>query len=459
MAPRERSGERFAGERAVVIGAGVAGRAAASVLAREGAEVRITEIRPAGELGAFDDLQALGVTLHAGGHDRAHLDGATLIVTGPGVPESAEVLAWARERGLPLWGEMELGARICDVPYVAVTGTNGKTTTTGMIASCLRAAGIDAVACGNIGYPFTTAALDGHEALVVECSSFQLRLQESLHPRVSVLLNLAPDHLDWHGSFAAYAVAKAKVFARQTEADTHVGSLDDREAAAISAGAPCPIVWTTVHEPVAGQVGLSGDELISRVEATTGSLGSFQDRSAGFRADAAAAAAASLSFGVGADAVRTGLATFTPAAHRGDTVATIDGVSFIDDSKATNVHAALAAIDGVQHAVLIAGGTAKGVDLSPLASRAGQLAAVVAIGEAAPDLVRIFTGLVPVVEAASIERAVREAFDFARGGSGPVLLAPACASWDQFRDYEERGERFTTAARELSREVEAHGRA
>jgi UDP-N-acetylmuramoylalanine--D-glutamate ligase len=190
-----------------------------------------------------------------------------------------------------------------------------------------------------------------------------------------------------------------------------------------------------------------------------GSLGSLHARATGFRADAAAAAAAALSFGVAAGAVRAGLASFTPAPHRGEVVATVDGVAFIDDSKATNVHAALAAIDGVRDAVLIAGGIAKGVDLTPLATRAERLAAVVAIGEAAPDLVRIFTGQVRVVEAASIERAARVAFDLARAGSGPVLLAPACASWDQFRDYVERGERFTAAARELSHEAEAHGRA
>jgi UDP-N-acetylmuramoylalanine--D-glutamate ligase len=459
MTSSDRPDARFAGARAVVVGAGVAGRAAASVLVREGAEVRITEARPASELGSIDDLAALGVTLFDGGHDPAHLDGATLVVTGPGVPPSAEVLTWARERGVPVWGEMELGARVCDVPYVAVTGTNGKTTTTGMIASCLRAAGIDAVACGNIGHPFPTAALERHGALVVECSSFQLSLQESLHPRVSVLLNLAPDHLDWHGSFDTYARAKATIFARQAAGDTHVGSLDDPEAAAISAEAPCRVVWTTIGEPRHGQVGCSGEELVSDMGRVREHLGSLHGRAAGYRADAAAAAAASIAFGVDAGAVREGLSSFVPAEHRGETVATVDGVSFIDDSKATNVHAALAAIDGVRDAVLIAGGTAKGVDLSALGTRADRLVAVVAIGESAPELVRIFRGLVPAVEATTIEEAVRLAFDRARDHDGPVLLAPACASWDQYRDYAERGDRFAAAARDLANEVGARGRA
>ena len=146
------------------------------------------------------------------------------------MPERAPVLGWARARGLPVWGEMEVGARVCDAPYVAVTGTNGKTTTTGMVASCLRAGGLDAVACGNIGHPFPTAAREGHGVLVVECSSFQLQLQTSFHPTVSVLLNLAPDHLDWHGSYEAYVAAKAKIFARQGAGDVHVGNRDDAEA-------------------------------------------------------------------------------------------------------------------------------------------------------------------------------------------------------------------------------------
>jgi UDP-N-acetylmuramoylalanine--D-glutamate ligase len=445
---------RFEGERAVVVGAGVAGASAARALRGEGATVTITEARPVSEVASAPGLRADGIDLLAGGHDPTHLDGATLVVTAPGVPEGAPVLAWARARGLPVWGEMELGARLARVPYVAVTGTNGKTTTTGMITACLVAAGMDAVACGNIGHPFPEAAREGHDALVVECSSFQLRMQESLHPRVSVLLNLAPDHLDWHGSFAAYADAKSRVFAGQVEGDVHVGNRDDAEAAARSSGAPCDVVWFRVGEPGEGEVGYEHGVLRSRLLDLPADLGSVEG-SAGQRSDAAAAAAAALSFGVSPEAVRDGLAGFEPSPHRGQTVAVVDGVRFVDDSKATNVHAALAAIDGVHDAVLIAGGTAKGVDLSPLTSRAARLRAVVAIGEAAPDLVRIFEGVRPVERSSSIEDAVRRACELARP-SGVVLLAPACASWDQFSSYAERGDRFQAAAAML-REVGARG--
>ena len=445
---------RFQGAHVVIVGAGVAGTAAARALIEEGATVTVSEARPLSQVATADALHQMGVTLLAGGHEPSHLQDATLVVTGPGVPEGAPILTWAREGGIPVWGEMELGARLCDVPYVAITGTNGKSTVTGMVAACLRAHGLDAVGCGNIGYPFPTAALEAHDALVVECSSFQLQIQESLHPKVSVLLNLAPDHLDWHGSYAAYAAAKAKIYAQQGRGDVHVGNRDDPAAAEVSAAAPCDVAWFRTGVPAPGEVGYEEGELVSRLDGEA-RLGPVDGDRAGYRSDAAAAAAVALAFGATPDAVRAGLATYEPLRHRGEVVALRDGVRFIDNSKATNVHAALAAIDGAQDAVLVAGGRAKGVDLGPLATRAAHLRGVVAIGEAATDLVDVFAGVVPVDVAASIEDAVIEAFARARP-DGVVLLAPACASWDQFTSYEERGERFAAAAQALS-EVGAHG--
>jgi UDP-N-acetylmuramoylalanine--D-glutamate ligase len=443
------------GRKVLVVGAGVAGSAAARVLVGEGADVSISEKRPADRVENLAQLGALGIEVSAGGHEESHLDGATLVVTSPGVPPEAPIIVRAQELGIPVWGELELGARLCQVPFLAVTGTNGKTTTTGMIAACLRAAGTDAVACGNIGHPFTIAALEGHDALVVEASSFQLRFVETFHPRVSVLLNLSPDHLDWHGSDDAYADAKAAVFGAQMFDDVHVGNRDDARSAAMSSGAPARLVWFRLGEPDDGEVGYRDGELIARLDGEV-SIGSVDGERAGYRADAAAAAAAALAFGVNAEAVGRGLAGFTPEHHRGEVVAVIDGVRFIDNSKATNVHAALAAIDGVTNAVLVAGGRAKGVDLSPLATRAGRLRAVVAIGESADALVEMFEGSVPVRRAESIEDAARVALDLA-ARPGSVLLAPACASWDMFVDYEERGDRFAAAARALDEEVGARG--
>ncbi len=434
----------FSGERAVILGLGVAGSAAASALVAEGAVVTVSEAGVPEE-GRRIQAEELGIEVRAGGHRPEHLDGATLVVASPGIPPHAPVIGWVRERGLPLWGELELGARLATAPYLAVTGTNGKTTTTGMIAACLRAGGVDAIACGNIGHPFPTAARGGHDVLVVETSSFQLQQQTSFHPRVSILLNVAADHLDWHGSFEAYAAAKARVFANQTAGETHVGNRDDPRAAAISRRAPGPIRWFTLGAPDRKEVGYEGDELVVGGSHPLGTPGI---TSSALRSDAAAAAAACLAFGVEAAAIRSGLRSFRPAPHRGETVAVVDRVIFVDDSKATNPHAALAAADGRRDLVLIAGGRAKGVDLEPLRALAPGLRGVVALGEAADELVGIFEGIVPTRKAGSIEEAVRIGFELAAPGA-TVLLAPACASWDMFRDYRERGERFAAAARAL----------
>ena len=448
----------FEGRRAVVIGAGVAGRAAAETLAAEGATVLVTERRDAEAIGDVSALTSADVDVRTGGHAATDLDGADLVVVSPGVPPDAPPLVWARERGIEIWGELELGAQLVRVPYLAVTGTNGKTTTTGMLAACLRAGGVEAVACGNIGFPFTTAVREDHDALVVEVSSFQLAGQERFHPRVSVLVNLAPDHLDYHGSFDAYRDAKAAIYRNQRDEDVHVGNRDDPAAAAVSAEAPCAHAWFGAGTPVGDghDVGYEGDVLLARGPDGPVELGSVDGERAGYREDAAAAAAAALAYGMAPESVRDGLGAFEPAAHRGELVAEVDSVRFLDNSKATNVHAASAAIAAVRDAVLIAGGRAKGQDLSPLRETAANLRAVVVIGEAAPSLHAVFDGLVTVHDAGSIEEGVATAFA-ASARPGIVLLAPACASWDQFASYVERGDRFAAAARALASGVRAGG--
>ncbi|MEX0754028.1 MAG: UDP-N-acetylmuramoyl-L-alanine--D-glutamate ligase [Actinomycetota bacterium] len=440
----------FAGERVVVVGAGTSGRAAARALAEEGARVLVTE---RGSIADDDALRALGVEMATGGHRPEHLDGASLVVTSPGVAQSAEVLGWARERGLPIWSELELGARLCTVPYVGITGTNGKTTTTEIVAASLRATGLDAIACGNIGHPFSLAAREARDALAVEASSFQLHFSQTFRPRVSALLNVADDHLDWHGSRRAYVEAKARIFELQAGDDVHVGNADDEEAARVSRTARCRVVWFRLGPPADQEVGFVDGDLVSRLGGEPEvHIGRPASETGGFRADAAAATAVALSYGVPAEAIREALLQVRPLPHRGSTVATVDGVRFVDDSKATNPHAALAALDGLRDVVLIAGGRSKGVDLSPLGEAAGRLSGVVAIGEAAGEIAEIFAGRVPAVHrAGSIEEAVRAAVDQAVSG-GTVLLAPACASQDMFTDYRERGDRFAAAARSLQEE-------
>jgi len=440
------------GRTVVVVGLAASGLAAVRALRDEGAEVRVTEARSREEVeDQIRSAEEAGARVLAGGHAPEHLHGAHLVVTSPGVPEGAPVLAWARDRGIPVWSEIEIGARLAAAPYLAVTGTNGKSTTTEMVAAALRADGRDAVACGNAGHPFSLAATEDHDVLAVEVSSFQLRFHRTFRPRVSVLLNVAPDHLDWHGGLQAYGAAKARIYECQGEGDLHVGNADDAVGAEISRAASCPVVWTTLGEPDEGQVGYVRGALVARLDAEH-HLGEPRPTTPAHLADAAAAAAAALGFGASPEAVGAALGDFRPLAHRGEVVGRQGDVVFVDDSKATNPHAALASIAGWDRVALIAGGRAKGVDLTPLAEAAPRLLGVVAIGEAADEVSRIFEGLRPVERAASIEEAAGMAAAMARP-RGTVLLAPACASQDMFRDYGERGERFAAAARALAEET------
>ncbi|MGH2767081.1 MAG: UDP-N-acetylmuramoyl-L-alanine--D-glutamate ligase [Actinomycetota bacterium] len=444
---------RLDGKQVVVIGLGASGVAAARVLLDEGARVRVTESRPRAEVAdAAGRAGSAGAEVLAGGHEAAHLDGAELVVTSPGVPEQAEVIRWAQERRLPVWSELELGARLARCPYIGITGTNGKTTTTEMVAAAMREAGLDALACGNIGHPFSLAAGEGHQALAVEASSFQLRFHESFHPRVSVLLNLAPDHLDWHRSLHDYRESKRRIYALQSDGDTHVGNRDDPHAAGVSGDAPCAVAWFTLDAPREGEVGYEGGELVTRL-GPPHRLGPLSTETLSLRTDAAAAAAAAIAFGIDPESVGSAMASFSPLPHRGTVVAEAGGVRFVDDSKASNPHAALAALEGLEGAVLVAGGRSKGIDLSPLAAATPRLAGVVAIGEAAGELAALFEGRVPVRLADSMEDAVADAYALASPGA-TVVLAPACASWDMFRDYGERGDRFAVAARALAERAE-----
>jgi UDP-N-acetylmuramoylalanine--D-glutamate ligase len=438
----------LAGERAVMVGYGSSGRAAARALVEHGADVVVSEAGVLDQIAGLPD--DLDVDVRAGGHRPEHLDGATVVVVSPGVPDRAPVIAWARERGLPIWSEVELAARLCRVPYVAITGTNGKTTATELVAAMMQADGLRAIGCGNVGYPFSAAIRDEADALAVEVSSFQLRFTESLHPRVSALLNIAPDHLDWHGSFEAYRDAKAKIYARQGGDDVHVGNGDDPQARDISFAAPCVVRWFREGPPAEGEVGVEEGAVVGRMGEHR-ELGRPPDGPRPFLADAAAAAAVAVAFGISEPAIKAALDVAEPGPHRGTVVARLGDVRFIDDSKATNPHAALAALEGLSSVVLIAGGVAKGLDLTPLGTAAPKLAAVVALGEAAPLLQDVFAGAVPVRVVDSMEEAVAAAAELVPA-NGTVLLAPACASFDQFRNYQERGERFAAAARRLTQE-------
>ena len=439
--------------RALVVGLGVSGASVARALAERGYDVSVVDDRPSDAVRARRaDLAPLGVdvvTKPDASSLAGLVHGADLVVPSPGVPPRHPVFAIARERGVPLVGEVELAARWTTKPLVAITGTNGKTSVTGLVTDMLVASGVGAVAAGNIGVPLADAAEGPAELLVVEVSSFQLELTDEFHPSVAVWLNLAPDHLDWHDDLESYARAKARIWARQGGDDTAVVNADDADVMRWAATAPSRAVtfgFGDADYRVDGGVlrTADGTEIID--------VASLPRSLPHDITNALASSAAALAAGADLDGVRAALRDWRGFPHRVALVGDAGGVQWYDDSKATNPHAALAALRGFGSVVLIAGGRNKDLDLSALAQAADRVRAVVAIGEAAPDVEKAFAGLRPVTVASSMDDAVGAAAAFAEPGDA-VLLSPGCASFDWYRSYGERGDDFQRAVRELLEET------
>ena len=452
----------IAGARALVAGAGISGLAAAEALVAAGAHVTVTDANPA----ALADLPAGAV---AGDDPDAVPAGTAFVVTSPGRRPGHPLVTAAAEAGVPIVGEPELawwlGAARPEPPqWLVVTGTNGKTTTVGMLDSILRAAGHDSVACGNIGLPVVTAVAAGHAVLAVELSSFQLHWSPSIVPAAGCVLNVAEDHLDWHGGMAAYAAAKARALIGPVA----VAGIDDPPAAALLAAAPAARrVGVTLQRPDAGQLGIVDGELVDRAfgdDLSLASVAAVTPNGPPGLTDALAAAALARAHGVTPADVAAGLAAFQPGGHRGAVVAEHEGRTFVDDSKATNPHAARASFRAQEgrRVVWVVGGLLKGASVDGLVAEvAGQLRGAVVIGA---DRSAVLAALarhapdVPVREVTAgddgpmtgvMTAAVRAATALAEPGD-TVLLAPAAASMDQFRDYAERGNAFAQAARELA---------
>jgi UDP-N-acetylmuramoylalanine--D-glutamate ligase len=439
--------------RALVIGLGASGRAAADLLAATGVEVTIAEQR--GDHPAGDDARAAGHEVVLGGPVPAPA-GYDIVVPSPGVPESSPPLVAAAGQGVPVVSEPELAFRFRPVPVIGVTGTNGKTSVTELVTAMLTADGRDAVACGNIGMPMSEAVRSaGPETLlVVELSSFQLRFVEQLRCSVAVLLNLADDHLDWHGDADAYHRAKARIWRAQQPEDWAVVTLDDPVATRLRDDhAPSRRADVTLrHPPSSTGIGVRDGRLVADLPGHTGEVVALEElplAAPHHHANVAAAATLALLSGARVDTVAAAARAFHPGRHRLELVAEVDGVRYVDDSKATNVHAAAASLGSAGSVVWVAGGLAKGADLRSLVDHLSSVREAVLIGEAAEELARVCAEAgVSSRPAASMEEAVSLAAGLARAGD-TVLLAPACASFDQFRDYAERGERFAAAARDL----------
>ena len=453
----------LADKRVLVVGLGRSGIAAAQLCAARGARVTVTDRRPADALQASLAGLPGSVTRELGSHRRESFLGAELIVVSPGVPEIPE-LAAARAAGVAITGELELASRFVRAPVVAITGTNGKSTTTTLIGEMLRATGRPTFVGGNLGEPLAeavgTPAAQADGFCVVEASSFQLETVETFRPRVAVLLNITPDHLDRYDGMAGYAAAKARIFAAQTAADFAVVNADDDLAVQAAAPARSRRLPFSISRTLAEGAWLGGGELLIQLPAQPAErYPADLPWLAGQRhnqANALAALLAARLAGAAPEAARAGLLAFRPLAHRMELVAEAAGVSYYDDSKGTNVGAVVAALDGFPRpVVLIAGGRDKGGDYGPLVdvmARVGR--AAVLIGEAADRLEQAFHGRLPVERAGTLEAAVATARRLARAGDA-VVLSPACSSFDMFRDYAHRAEVFRAAVSRIAGEARA----
>lgn len=472
----------------VVAGLGVSGFAAADALLRLGSRVTVVDGRNAEDGGPLVEragiLDILGADVRLGEDGSgaaasgtvpaaALLAGVGLVVTSPGWRPTAPLLVGAAAAGIPVWGEVELAWRLRPLvdpaPWLVVTGTNGKTTTVRMLAAMLSAAGHRTLAAGNVGTPMVEAVLaePALDVIAVEMSSFQLHWTRSVRPYAAAVLNIAPDHVDWHGSFDAYVADKGRAYAGAEIACVYnvADPATERLVREADVAEGCRAIGFTLGVPGLSMLGVVEDVLVDRAfvpdrERSAAELASVHDVvpfAPHNVADALAAAALARSFGVPPAAVRDGLRAFRPDGHRIALVAERAGVAYVDDSKATNPHAAAASLAAYDRVVWIAGGLAKGADFDDLVRRAApRLRGVVLLGRdraVIGDALARHAPEVPVVDVVStdtgvMDEVVRAAAVLAAPGD-TVLLAPACASMDLFRDYAARGDAFAEAVGRL----------
>lgn len=443
---------QFAGLSVLVLGLARSGASVARLLHGLGARVTVSDARPEHELGEqVGVLRKLGVRMEFGGHPPELLDGVRLMVKNPGIPYERPIIQAAMMRGIPVVTEVEVAGAVTRASILGITGSNGKTTTTSLVAEMLRLAGVAAQAVGNIGTPLSDVAQHAAAGtwLVTELSSFQLQGTVGFHPRIAGLLNIYPAHLDYHGTMENYIAAKMRIFANQTSQDVAVVNADQPQA--WQTGNLCAQVWrVSLRDAVDRGVYLDGTALVHRSGPTD-----HPQHIAGLDGvalpgrhnleNAAMASALALAAGAAQGAIAEALATFRGVEHRMEYVRTVAGIRFFNDSKATNPTAAIQAITAfADPLVMILGGLERGDDLGQLSTvLAGRARAIVTIGESAPrmEAAALAAGVARIVRASTLEEAVRLAHTTACSGD-VVLLSPAAASWDMFRSYEERGRIF-----------------
>src|SRR2546425_6851001 len=442
------------GKRVTVAGAARSGLAAAELLSRRGARVTLSDSRS--DAPETAPLNALGVELELGGHRTETFAGADLVVLSPGVPPMQDAVQAARARGVPVVGELELASRWLQGRVIAITGTKGKSTTTALTGRMLEAAGFNVIVGGNIGAPLSAqvSASTPDTLHVVETSSFQLEQIDTFHPWIAVMLNFSPDHLDRHPSVEAYAAAKARIFEKQSATDWAVVNADDPGVLAIARRGRARLRLFSPRTPLEDGTVVDTGWIVSRQADRTERLvplSAIHLLGPHLVNDVMAAATVGALAGAAPAAMTAAVDAFGGLEHAMELVADVGGVRFVNDSKATNVEAALRSIESFERGLVpILGGRFKGGDLrrlrEPLRARAK---AVVTIGEARPLLNEALAGAVPVHAADSFDEAIAKAFELARP-AGTVVLAPACSSFDMFQDYAERGRRFKEVVARLA---------
>jgi UDP-N-acetylmuramoylalanine--D-glutamate ligase len=438
-----------------VVGLARSGAAAADWLLRLGCIVRVTEQRRSPELEeAAEPLRRAGAMVELGAHSPDFIRGSQLVVASPGVVASAPPIRSAGEEGIPVVGELELGSWYCAGPILAVTGSNGKSTVVTLVGEILRAAGKEHVVCGNIGQPICRLLPRIRPATIVvlEVSSFQLDRSLTFHPQIGCLLNVTDNHLDRHRSFDQYRQAKARLFAFQSSSAWAVLNADDPEASRLRSGVRGRLAFFSRIRKGVGAY-LDADRLTLTLPFGAGPICRRDELfRSGIHHEENALAAACLAglLGVSPEVIGSVLRSFPGLPHRQQVVATVSGITFVNDSKATTVTAALRAIQAMPgKGILIAGGRDKGSDFRPLRFLRRKLKGAVLIGEDGPKIAASLKGVVPLQKAKDLREAVGFAYGMARPGEW-VLLSPMCTSFDMFRDFEERGERFVEAVHALS---------
>ncbi len=447
----------LADQRVAVIGLARSGMASARFLLARGARVVGADAKSAAELA--DERHQL---LELGGEfvekftERAQLGPLDLVVVSPGVPENHPALQALRAEGVPIIGELELAYRFCAAPLIAVTGTNGKGSTCGMIGNILSAAGIEHLVAGNIGLPLISQVDRTQEVslVVLEVSSFQMETIEQFRPYIAALLNISPDHLDRHPDFQSYLRAKYRMFSNQRPTDFAIISLDDPGLQPLIGDLTAQLLTFSLDKPEAN-ARLQDEQLIVEIEPglpeTVANLADLPFCGTHFLRNALAAALAARLAGATPQAIAAGLAAFRTADHLLQPVGTVAGVRFVDDSKATNVAAAMADLECLPRPLIaIVGGVSKNVEFHEFGERLGrECAAVCLIGQSRDMLAAAIADRTHVVSCDTLEEAVETAFGLAQEGM-TVALLPGCASFDMFRDQAERGQVFTRCVRELS---------